>query len=113
MYFSTGHFSQLVWRDSKEVGIGTAQSKSGNFFLVARYSPRGNIDGKFNDNVQDVAEQSSDQSSQETKDNNQPNITPGKEALVENRLFLKNKSRKCSTSFDIKHSIRYLKMERN
>ena len=67
----------MVWRDSKEVGIGTAQSKSGNFFLVARYSPRGNIDGKFNDNVPDVSEQSSEESSQGTKTNNQPNTTPG------------------------------------
>ncbi|XP_078359740.1 uncharacterized protein LOC144644187 [Oculina patagonica] len=73
---STNHFSQLVWRDSKEVGIGTAQSKSGNFFLVARYSPRGNVDGKFNDNVPDITEQHSDVGSQEAKDNNQPNTTP-------------------------------------
>ena len=102
----------MVWRDSKEVGIGTAQSKSGNFFLVARYSPRGNIDGKFNDNVPDVAEQSSDESNQGSKENNQPNTTPGEEVLFENRLFLRSKSRKNSTRFHIKYFIRYLKMER-
>ena len=61
---------------------------------MARYSPRGNIDGKFNDNVPDVAEQASDESRQGTKDNNQLNTTPGKEILFENRLFLRNKSRK-------------------
>ena len=69
---------------------------------MARYSPRGNIDGKLNDNVPDVAEQSSDESSQGTKDNNQPNTTPGKEVSVENHLFPRNISRKCLKSSDIK-----------
>ncbi|KAK3736001.1 hypothetical protein QZH41_017495 [Actinostola sp. cb2023] len=36
---STDHFSQVIWKDTKEIGVGTAQSKSGNFFLVARYKP--------------------------------------------------------------------------
>lgn len=79
---------------------------------MARYSPRGNVDGKFNDNVPDVAEQSSDESSQGTKDNNQPNTTPGKDVLVENHLLLRNKSRKCVTSREINHSTYYVKMGR-
>jgi len=67
---STNHFSQLVWRGSKELGIGTAQSKSGNFFLVARYSPPGNIDGLFQDNVPDAKETTSDERQQDNKENN-------------------------------------------
>lgn len=70
-----------MWRNSQELGIGTAQSKSGNFFLVARYSPPGNIDGQFNDNVPDVLkEEVSDESSQESKDSSQQsaNSAPGK-----------------------------------
>ena len=64
-----------MWRNSQELGIGTAQSKSGNFFLVARYSPPGNIDGQFNDNVPDALK---DESSQENKDSKQSaNSTPG------------------------------------
>lgn len=78
MLLFTDHFSQLVWSNSKELGIGTAQSKSGNFFLVARYNPPGNIDGQFNDNVKEVQEQASHESSQENKDNNNSgNFTPG------------------------------------
>ena len=78
MHLFTDHFSQLVWRNSKELGIGTAQSKSGNFFLVARYSPRGNVDGQFNDNVPNLEEHASNEASQENKENNHlANITPG------------------------------------
>ena len=69
IYLSTDHFSQLVWRNSKELGIGTAQSKSGNFFLVARYSPPGNINGEFSDNVPAVEEQFSDEGRQEDSNN--------------------------------------------
>lgn len=32
--------------------MGTAQSKSGNFFLVARYRPSGITNGSFKDNVE-------------------------------------------------------------
>lgn len=46
------HFSQIIWKNTKELGVGTAQSKSGNFFLVARYKPSGNTDGSFKDNVE-------------------------------------------------------------
>ena len=78
MFLSTDHFSQLVWRNSKELGIGTAQSKSGNFFLVARYNPPGNIDGQFQDNIPDVKQVASDESRQDTKGNSGPsNTAPG------------------------------------
>ena len=78
MFLSTDHFSQLVWRNSKELGIGTAQSKSGNFFLVARYNPPGNIEGQFEDNIP-VEKVASDESRQDTKGNSNPsNTAPGK-----------------------------------
>ena len=51
LFTNPGHFSQVIWKGTQKVGIGTAQSKSGNFFLVARYDPKGNVDGTFNDNV--------------------------------------------------------------
>ena len=51
IFYLIGHFSQTVWNSTKEVGVGTAESKSKNFFLVARYSPKGNVGGKYNDNV--------------------------------------------------------------
>lgn len=46
----SGHFSQVVWRGSKELGVAFA--KNGNaIFVVANYSPAGNIVGHFVENV--------------------------------------------------------------
>ena len=47
----TGNFIQLVWKDSKELGVSNAFSKSGKTYIVALYSPAGNIDGQFRKNV--------------------------------------------------------------
>ncbi|NIV04359.1 hypothetical protein GWN26_13675, partial [Candidatus Saccharibacteria bacterium] len=37
----SGHYSQIVWRDTKQVGCGMA-----NGIVVCRYSPPGNFYGK-------------------------------------------------------------------
>ena len=47
----TGHFTQLVWKSTKEVGFGLAQSKWGNWYSVANYYPPGNYLGQFKQNV--------------------------------------------------------------
>lgn len=51
----TGHFTQVVWKGSKELGIGMAKgkSKSGMFctYVVARYKPAGNYRGRYVKNV--------------------------------------------------------------
>ncbi|XP_033877142.3 uncharacterized protein LOC117412703 isoform X1 [Acipenser ruthenus] len=49
---NTGHFSQVVWRDSRELGIALA-TDSGLAIAVARYEPGGNITnpGYFQKNV--------------------------------------------------------------
>jgi Cysteine-rich secretory protein family len=36
-----GHFTQMVWVNSKYFGIGKAISKTGKFFIVAYYYPPG------------------------------------------------------------------------
>ena len=48
-----GHFTQIVWKDTKEVGFGFAKSKNGIYYGVANYFPTGNINNKqdFNNNV--------------------------------------------------------------
>ncbi|XP_077332352.1 Golgi-associated plant pathogenesis-related protein 1-like isoform X1 [Lithobates pipiens] len=50
---ATGHFTQVVWKDSKEVGYGVATDAKRVYYLVAQYSPAGNITnpGYFQRNV--------------------------------------------------------------
>lgn len=47
----SGHFTQVIWEDSKEVGVGMARSKDGHVYVVANYSPPGNIMGSFSKKV--------------------------------------------------------------
>ena len=53
----TGHFTQVVWKPSKEFGIGYAtgvdqrHSDVKCVYVVARYKPAGNILGQFSTNV--------------------------------------------------------------
>ena len=47
----TGHFSQLVWKDSKEIGVGRSKTKDGKIVVVTNYRPAGNITGSYTTNV--------------------------------------------------------------
>lgn len=40
-----GHYTQIVWRDTREVGCALASSR-GNDVLVCRYYPAGNVMGR-------------------------------------------------------------------
>ena len=42
-----GHFTQLVWKGSKKLGLGVAQDRSGKRYVVAQYDPVGNLKGKY------------------------------------------------------------------
>lgn len=60
----TGHFSQLVWKGSKQVGCGRtfcgsasntqkrAQKADSGWFLACEYYPPGNVAGEYEANVQ-------------------------------------------------------------
>lgn len=49
---NTGHFTQVVWKESRELGIGRAKSADGKMFVVGRYNPAGNnIRAGFKENV--------------------------------------------------------------
>jgi uncharacterized protein YkwD len=50
-YMGTGHFTQLVWQSSKELGMGIARAADGTWYVVANYSPPGNVPGQFPMNV--------------------------------------------------------------
>jgi pathogenesis-related protein 1 len=41
-----GHYTQLVWKNTKRVGMGIAKSKDGKIFIVANYYPAGNYIGQ-------------------------------------------------------------------
>lgn len=47
----TGHFTQVVWKASKEMGIALATGPKGNY-IVAEYNPPGNFVGKYAENIQ-------------------------------------------------------------
>ena len=46
-----GHFTQMIWKDTKEVGFGKWKDKKGNIYVVANYFPAGNVMGFFKYNV--------------------------------------------------------------
>jgi hypothetical protein len=45
-----GHFTQLVWRDSRRLGCGTAKC-NGKQIWVCNYDPPGNVKGEYDDEV--------------------------------------------------------------
>ena len=45
-----GHFTQLVWKDSEEVGIGV-DTGNGHLAITCNFLPKGNVYGQFADNV--------------------------------------------------------------
>ena len=53
--FATGHFTQVVWKGSRKLGIGFARGSYKSFnnclFVVGRYLEPGNMSGAFRENV--------------------------------------------------------------
>jgi hypothetical protein len=48
----SGHFTQLVWKGSKELGMGRAKTPDGRCtYVVARYRPAGNVVNYMDENV--------------------------------------------------------------
>ncbi|HOS38374.1 MAG TPA: CAP domain-containing protein [Spirochaetota bacterium] len=47
----TGHFTQVVWAGSTELGCGRATSRRGGTYVVCNYNPPGNYAGRFPANV--------------------------------------------------------------
>ncbi len=48
----SGHFTQMIWKDTKEFGFGFCFDDESNFCAVALYYPPGNILGEFSKNIQ-------------------------------------------------------------
>jgi pathogenesis-related protein 1 len=45
-WYPTGHYTQMVWYNTKQVGIGVATCESGAVIIVANYDPPGNYMGQ-------------------------------------------------------------------
>lgn len=50
--FRAGHFTQMIWKMSQDLGVGVAKTKKGKVLVVCNYNPRGNVVGQFMVNVQ-------------------------------------------------------------
>ena len=46
------NFTQLIWKNTKEVGFGFTNDDEGNFYVIALYSPKGNIKGEYKNNIE-------------------------------------------------------------
>lgn len=42
-YMNFGHYTQIVWSSTTNVGMGSASDSNGAVYVVARYSPPGNM----------------------------------------------------------------------
>lgn len=47
----TGHFTQIVWQETNEMGMAKVKDSKGKIIVVARYSPPGNVINHFQENV--------------------------------------------------------------
>ncbi|XP_017075268.2 LOW QUALITY PROTEIN: Golgi-associated plant pathogenesis-related protein 1 [Drosophila eugracilis] len=47
---STGHFTQVVWKSSSELGVGFAR-RDNTIYVVCNYNPPGNYINQFRENV--------------------------------------------------------------
>lgn len=47
------HFTQVVWKSSKQIGCAWSEAKCPNgwYYFFCEYSPPGNVEGEFAQNV--------------------------------------------------------------
>jgi uncharacterized protein YkwD len=43
----TGHYTQMIWKNTTELGVGMATCANGNIIVVANYNPSGNFSGEY------------------------------------------------------------------
>ncbi|XP_076325553.1 uncharacterized protein LOC143233306 [Tachypleus tridentatus] len=51
LHVKSSHFTQMVWRNTQEFGIGKTRTRFGKIVVVANYRPAGNVIGYFHQNV--------------------------------------------------------------
>lgn len=68
----TGHFTQLVWKSTTDVGCGLSISGSNKIYAVSHYSPPGNFRGEYTENVSPIS--SSEPEIESFQQNNDENV---------------------------------------
>ncbi len=43
----TAHYTQMIWKNTKEMGVGIATCPGGGIVVVANYNPAGNYSGEY------------------------------------------------------------------
>jgi pathogenesis-related protein 1 len=46
-WHKAGHYTQMIWKDTKEMGVGVAICSNGSLIVVANYYPAGNYIGQY------------------------------------------------------------------
>lgn len=46
-YHGTGHYTQMIWRDTQKMGVGMSICDNGSLIIVANYYPAGNMIGEY------------------------------------------------------------------
>ncbi len=46
-WMETGHYTQMIWKNTTEIGVGIATCPSGGVIVVANYNPPGNFSGEY------------------------------------------------------------------
>ncbi|WP_207497137.1 CAP family protein [Aridibaculum aurantiacum] len=44
---TTGHYTQMIWKGSREIGVGVAYCAGGGLIVVANYYPAGNVISQY------------------------------------------------------------------
>ena len=44
---ATAHYTQMIWKNTKEIGVGVAICPDGGLIVVANYNPPGNYMGEY------------------------------------------------------------------
>jgi pathogenesis-related protein 1 len=46
-FHDVGHYTQMIWRNTTQVGVGVAKCSDGSYIYVANYYPQGNYIGEY------------------------------------------------------------------
>ena len=78
----TGHFTQVVWKNSKQLGCGVACGSNDYCYVTCNYYPGGNYLGEFRENVLPLSETSSEDTTSKEEDNEVKTDAPVKDVTT-------------------------------